>query len=107
MLSRVLFGCAALVLFAPALAMAQNISNDAGPFEVIFGGVGQNDKNFHNGGVSLDGNLGWYATRNLELSVRDAVSYDDFGAGHAWTNSVRGALDFNFNFDRVQPFVGA
>jgi hypothetical protein len=97
----------AALLMVPALVQAQNIAQDAGPFDLTLGGTGTTDKNVHNGGGSLAGGFGWFFTPNFEVSVRDSASYNDFGTGHTWSNEVRGALDFNLNFDRFQPFVGA
>jgi len=92
----------------PAFVRADgNIAQDAGPFEFTIGGSGSNDKSFNNGGFNLNGSLGWYATPNVELSLRDQFGYNDFGTGHEYTNQVKAAADFNFNFDRFQPFVGA
>lgn len=48
------------LLFLPALAYAQNIASDAGPFEVTVQGLGQNDREFENGGFSLAGGVGFF-----------------------------------------------
>lgn len=110
MLSRVsLSALLTGVLLLPAVTRAQsgtNIARDAGPFELTIAGSGQNDHKFNNGGFNLGGSFGWFATPNLEIFFRDTVTYFDSGAGSSYSNNARVGLDFNFNFDRIQPFIG-
>lgn len=109
MFRRVLICCAAAVLATPVLASAaENIAQAGGPYELTLGGSGSSSKDFHNGGFNLAGGFGYYVTPNFELSARDTVGYTDLGggSGHSWDNAIRGAVDFNLNFDRFQPFVG-
>jgi hypothetical protein len=97
------------LLLIPAIASADtgNIARDAGPFEFTLGGSGSNSKDFDNGGGSIAGSFGWWATPNIELSVRDNASYNDSGNGSSWGNQVRVAIDLAANLDRFQPFIGA
>jgi hypothetical protein len=100
--------CAALFLIPAAFASADtgNIARDAGPFEFTLNGTGSNSHNFSNGSGSIGGSFGWFATPNIELSVRDNASYVDTGNGSSWANNVRVAADLHLNFDRIQPFIG-
>ncbi len=96
------------LLFLPALAYAQNIASDAGPFEVTVQGIGQNDREFENGGFSLAGGVGFFVIPWLELGVRDGVDYTSVKNGPSgWDNTVKGALDFNIPLDHLEPYIGA
>jgi hypothetical protein len=97
----------AALLTAPTLVYADNIAADAGPLELTVDGNGTNDHDFSGGGFTVDGSVGFMVLPVLELSVRDGVSYDDFKMGHAWDNTVRGAVDFELPLDRFEPYVGA
>lgn len=98
---------AAVLLLVPTVARADgNIARDAGPFEFTIAGSAQNDNKFNNGGFNVGGSFGWFVTPNLEIFARDTLSYNDTGAGHAYSNNVRAGLDLHFNFDRIQPFIG-
>lgn len=103
------FALAALLLI-PGWALADddtgNIAHDAGPFEVTLNAMGSNDREFQNGGFSLEGGVGVFVLPVLELSARDAVSYVGLQQGHSWANEVKGAIDFNLPLDRFEPYIG-
>lgn len=79
------------------------------PWEVTLGGGASNSNDFDGFTANLNGSLGWYFTDNLEVSVRQTVTYSDF-FGTNWAGSTRAALDLHFPLgDRghVVPFIGA
>jgi hypothetical protein len=105
MIQRILAFSALLLL--PCLARAQNLANDAGPFEITVSGAGENDREFYNGGFSLDGGVGFFIIPELEIAVRDGVDYTSSkNAGSSWDNTVKGAIDFNLPLDHFEPYVG-
>ncbi len=80
---------------------------DAGDWELTLSGNGTSNKDFDNslGGVNLS--LGYFLSDNLELSVRQAMSYSNgSGGGAEYDGSTFVALDYHFGVDRLRPFVG-
>lgn len=79
------------------------------PWEITIGGGGSNSSDFDGFNASANGSLGYYFTDNLELSLRQSVSYSDF-AGSDWNGSTRVAFDVHFPLGsrgHIVPFVGA
>jgi len=94
---------AALCLL-PAMASAQA----RGPWELRLGGSGSNGPDFNGFTMAADGQLGYYFGDNLEVSLRQSVSYNDIGANF-WSASTRFGLDYHFPLGdqgQWQPFVG-
>jgi hypothetical protein len=97
----------AALLLTPALVWAQNLANDAGPFEITVSGAGENDREFENGGFSLAGGVGFFIIPELEIAVRDGVDYTSTkNSGSSWDNTVKGAIDFNLPLDHFEPYIG-
>lgn len=107
-MSGKLFAILALLLMCPAMVYADDIANQAGPFELELGGSGANNSSFRTGDFTLNGAFGVFLLPPvLELSARDGVSYAD--SPHtkpAWDNTVDGALDLNIPIDRFEPYIG-
>lgn len=99
----ILFG-ACVLLALPS--HAQQYGPLAGDWELTLGGGGSSDKEFSSGSFGLNTGLGYYFTPKLELAVRQAVNYSDFGDS-VWNGSTRLALDYHFDLNRFRPFVGA
>src|SRR4051812_16490252 len=76
-----------------------------GDWELTLGGGGSNDKNFNVGSFALNGSVGYFFTKGMELSLRQGVSYANFGDS-TWNGSTRLAFDYNFDLNRFRPFVG-
>jgi hypothetical protein len=93
---------AAALLLLCATAHAQF---EQGNYELTLAGSGSNDQDFRTYNFSVQGSLGYFLTRELELSVRQAITQAD--GGSAWAGSTRGAIDYHFDLDRLWPFVGA
>ena len=91
------------MLALPALACAQF---EAGNWSLEVAGQGSNDKDFHDGSVALQGNLGYFLSKEFEVGVRQGISYVGTPGGHAWNGQTQGAADFHFDLDRWQPYVG-
>lgn len=95
---------AALALL-PSMAQAQ-VEN---PWELTLSGSGANDSDFEGVAASANLGLGYYLSEQLELGVRQSLTYSDL-FGSAWSGSTRIFADFHFPLgDRGQwvPFVGA
>jgi hypothetical protein len=96
------------LLLVPCLAHAQNLANDAGPFEITGSASGSNNREFSAGGFTVGGSVGFFVLPWLEIAARDGFTYNDAGGNTAfdWQNNVRGAIDFNLPLDHFEPFVG-
>ncbi len=101
---RKLMVVAALALLP---AMAAQAQFQQGDYELTLSGSGSNGPDFNGTDFGVNANLGYFLTKELEVGVRQSVSYaDDQGAGSAWFGSTRLALDYHFDLGRVQPYVG-
>jgi hypothetical protein len=90
------------LLALPALAQAQF---EAGNWELKLSGQGANDKDFNGGTVSAAGSIGYFVSKELEVGVRQTLSWTDLG-GSAWAGDTRAFVDYHFDMDRWQPYVG-
>ena len=85
------------------------------PWELTLGGGASNSVDFDGFNGSLNAQVGYYFTENLELAVRQSVTYSDLqadadGDSSSWNASTRVAFDIHFPLgDRghIVPFVGA
>lgn len=92
----------ALALFLlPAIARAQF---EQGNWELTLAGQGSNDQDFTTYQASVQGSLGYFMSKELEVGVRQNISWAD--GGSAWGGQTRGFVDYHFDLDRLWPFVG-
>jgi len=79
-----------------------------GDFELTLSGSGGNDKEFEAGSINANASLGYFLTDGFEIAIRQSVTYADGGEGQDTiiNGSTRGAIDYNFEFGRWQPFIG-
>lgn len=79
----------------------------AGDWELTLGGSGATNKDFDNslGGVNVS--LGHFVSDNLEVALRQSVSYTNGTGGNAeWDASTFVALDYHFGTGNLRPFLG-
>ena len=97
-----------IAAFVPATAKAEHATN---PYELTLSGGGSFGPDLNGVNAAVTANIGYYVNENLELSLRQSISYDDTGLeGSAWNGSTRVAVDLHFPLgDRGQwvPFIGA
>jgi hypothetical protein len=93
------------MLALPALAQAQF---EAGNWELKLSGQGTNDQDFDGGSVGFSGSLGYFLSKEMEVGVRQGLSWSDAvgGSGSVWSGDTRIFLDYHFDMDRWQPYVG-
>jgi outer membrane protein W len=102
-----------LVVAAMALlpAAAANAQFQAGDWELTLGGTGSNGPDFNGTTFNVNGSLGYFLTKELEVGVRQGIGYTDIGNaggdGSAWVASTRVALDYHFDLNKIQPYIGA
>lgn len=97
----------AAVCLMPAMAMAQGAR---GPFELTLSGTGANGPNFDGFNAAGSAGIGYFINDNLELGIRETVTYDDVNTRAFLDTDTRAAVDLHFPLgDQGQfvPFVGA
>src|SRR3954469_16164137 len=98
----ILLSAVGLLLLAPTVAHAQFKQGD---WELTLGGTGANGPDFDGTSFGVNGSLGYFFTDQIELALRQSITYTDIGVGSAWDGSTRIAGDFHFDLGRWQPFV--
>jgi len=98
----------ALVMLPAASAFGQFKQGD---WELTLGGGASHGPDLDGLNANITGSLGYFLADQLELSLRQNLTYTDIlpsgsGQGSAWDGSTRVALDFHFDLGAVQPFVG-
>lgn len=79
----------------------------AGQWEFTLSGGGISDHNFRNNNYQFNASIGHFLTDELEIAFRQAVNFSELGGDSVVRASSRGAIDFHFDFDQFQPFIGA
>jgi hypothetical protein len=93
------------MFLAPAAAKAQF---DEGDWEMFVAGSGASDSGFDNTSLSATLSIGYFFNDNLEAGVRQGITFVDTDAGGSdFAGSTAGFVDYHFDLDRWQPFIGA
>ena len=79
---------------------------EEGDKELTLSGSASNGPDFDGVFIGANASLGYFLTDNLELSIRQSLTYTDVGVGSALNGSTRVAADFHFDLEALQPFVG-
>jgi hypothetical protein len=79
---------------------------EEGDKEITLAGSASNGNDFSGVFIGANGSLGYFITDNLELSLRQSLTYTDVGVPASLNGSTRVALDFHFDLEAWQPFVG-
>jgi hypothetical protein len=96
------FAAAALALFS----QSSFGYFEEGDKEVTLSGSAANSKDFDGFVAGANASLGYFITDNLEVAIRQSLNYSDIGVGSALNGSTRIALDFHFDLEALQPFIG-
>lgn len=80
---------------------------EEGDKEITLSGSASNGSDFDGVFIGANGSLGYFITDNLEIGIRQSVSYTDVGVDASLNGSTRVAGDFHFDLEAWQPFVGA
>ena len=95
---------AALFVFAP-IAKAEF---KPGNLELTLGGSGASNKGLTSGDFNMNGSLGYFLTKDLEISLRQSLGYThQKPASDQFSGSTRGAVDYHFDLGAWRPFIGA
>jgi hypothetical protein len=77
-------------------------------WELTLTGSGSNNQDFDAGGFGASGSIGYFLTEGWEVLLRQSLIYaNSEEESGEYVASTRVALDYHFDFDRFQPFVGA
>ena len=102
-----------IVLSALAVAVVAMLPQSSyayfeeGDKEITLSGQAANGPDWDGVFLGVNGSVGYFITDNLELSLRQSLTYTDIGVDSALSGSTRVALDFHFDMEALQPFVGA
>ena len=78
---------------------------EEGDKEVTLSGSAANGPDFDGFTAGVNASIGLFLTDNLELSLRQTVTYSDV-FDTSLNGATRVALDFHFDMEALQPFVG-
>jgi hypothetical protein len=96
----------ALMTLLPTTTVRAQEYLDAGSWLLTLSGTGSSNQDINAGSFGVQAELGYLAADQLELFVRQSVSYADFNAGTTTAASTAVGLDYHFDLDRWQPFLG-
>lgn len=104
MLRNLFVAGAFAVLPTVAMALPQE-----GDWELTLSGAGASDRDFDSNGFSAAAQVGYYVTDDLEVYVRQGVSwFDPEGSSSSFDGSTRIGVDYHWTLaDQWRPFVGA
>jgi hypothetical protein len=91
----------------PAMSAQAQTYLDQGTFELTLTGSGSSNEDIDAGSFGVSGSFGYFVADQLEILGRQTVSYADFNAGTSVNASTAVAVDYHFDLDRFQPFIGA
>ena len=98
------------VLLLPAASADAQSYLEKGTFELTLSGSGSSNEDVDSGSFGIGASLGWFPLDQLELLGRQTLSYADSDQVEGGSTSVIAtsavALDYHFDFDRFQPFIG-
>ena len=108
-MTRLLLAASTIVgaLAIPTTAFAQ--AAERGQWELTLAGIGTSSKDFDEHAIGVSGGLGYFIFDNLELTLRQTLSYVKSADSTATDASTRFAVDLHFplgDAGRIQPFVG-
>jgi len=78
-----------------------------GTWELLASAAGSSDTEFDNGGIGVNLGVGYFVADGLEVGLRQSLSYAGGNSSSSWNGSTRLAIDYHFDLDRFQPFIGA
>jgi hypothetical protein len=104
MLRKFVWVTVVALAFLPTVALAQFQEGD---WELTLAGSGVSDEDLDNTQLSAAGSLGYFLTDQFEVSIRQGITFLDIeDGGSDFAGRTAGAVDYHFDLDRWQPFVG-
>jgi hypothetical protein len=78
-----------------------------GDYELTLGGTGANNRGFTAGSGGVDLSIGYFFTQNIEVAFRQNFDVASASGTTDFTGESRVAADYNFDFGKWVPFIGA
>jgi hypothetical protein len=79
-----------------------------GDREFQLSGIGTRNYDSDKMSFGASGSIGWFLTDHHKVGVRQRIQLDQAkNADNLWRGETLGFYDFHFDFEPVQPFVGA
>lgn len=107
-MKKILLTTLAVLFFFPVCVMAQDEwGPQVGNWELTLQGNGTSSVDFDTTDAAVEGGLAYFVTKNLELGVRQGVSWMNLeNADDIWNGSTRLFVDYSFDLKRFRPFFG-
>src|SRR4051812_14147845 len=100
-----------LLLLPAATTRAEDFPGlDRGTWELTLTGSGASNRDVNSGSFGFQASIGYFVADQLEIQGRQTLNYadnDDNGGGTSVGFSSAVAIDYHFDLDRFQPFIGA
>ncbi len=97
----------ALTLAIACAAPTAMAAPDIGDREFTLSGTGTSDSGFDNTAYALDLGAGWFTSKHLEWGLRQNIGVSNTeNGGTSFSGATRGFLDYHFDNDQWQPFIG-
>ncbi len=98
-----------LLILTPltAGAQAEDYSYRPGQMEFTLSGSGSSDEEFDGTVLSVEAGLGYFLTESWEGFIRQGFAFADVPGGSDWAAATRLGVDYNFDFGRFKPLIGA
>lgn len=103
MLQKLFVAVVVGVLLIPAISQAQFKPGDV---EMTLSGSGTNNNDFDTGSFAVGGSLGYFLTKEMEIGGRQSLGWSSGDTNSSWFGVSRLFFDYNFDLDRLVPFVG-
>jgi len=104
---RKLFGASLVVAVMTLIPSFARADFHAGNWELTLGGSGNSNKGLTQGSFNVEGSIGYFFTKDLEVAFRQNLGYADFNNGTTVTAQSRVAADYHFDMGNFKPFIGA
>jgi len=96
----------ALLMVLPTTSARAQEYLDAGSWLLTLSGTGSSNQDVNAGSFGIQAEVGYFPIDQLELFARQSVNYSDFNAGTTTSAATAVGLDYHFDLDRWQPFIG-
>jgi hypothetical protein len=103
-----LFWMMAVIFLVPTMALAQEeFGARATDWELTLQASGNSDDDFDNHNAGGEASIGYFLTDALAMGLRQDVTWvDREDASDDWNGATRVFVDYNFNLERLRPFIG-
>lgn len=103
----ILLGSLLILLPLTAGAQMEGYDYERGQMEFTLAGSGQSDESFDGATLGFEATLGYFLTEHWEGVIRQGFAFADVSGGSDWNASTRVGVDYNFDFGRFKPLLGA